>query len=196
MMKPILHITWEYPPFIVGPLSTHLAETLPKIATRYPTVLVVRGDSDGSFTAEGIKVYKVAQSLHTFPHVLAYAHALNMDLIRGAARAIHENGGVSLVHSHDWISSISSLYISSFLGCPLFISVYTTELTRAQSLKSLLSLGIFDIEHHCFHRADLLIVKDTQMRDHLIENYQIARDKIALGSDAKGILEIYRRVTG
>lgn len=195
-MNPILHITWEYPPFIVGPLSTQLAEMLPKLAAHYPVVLVVRGDSDGIFTSYGIKVYKVGQSLHTFPHVLAYAHSLNMDLARGAGRAIHESGGATLVHSHDWISSIASLYLSSFLKCPLLISVYTTELTRAYSLRSLLNLAIYDIERHCFNRADVLIVKDNQMRDHLVDNYQIAREKIALGKDAKSIIEIYRGVIG
>jgi len=192
-MKPVLHITWEYPPFVVGLLSKHLSDTLPRIASRYPTILVVRGDSDGEFGSQGIRIYKVGLSVRTHPHVLTYAHLLNMDLVRGAANALHEHGGVSLIHSHDWISSIASVHISSYIRCPLFISVYTTEISRSGSLKSILSLGIFDVERYCFERADVLFVPDSRMRVELVEEYGIDDSKIVLGTDPDTIIEAYRR---
>ena len=195
-MKPILHITWEYPPFVVGALSKYLSEIIPAIAARYRTVLVVRGDADGMFESDGIKVYKVGSSVRTHPHILVYAHLLNLDLLRGAANALHENGGALLIHSHDWISSIASFYISSYIGCPLFISVYTTEITRSASLKSILSLAIYDLERYCFQRAERLFVKDHQMREHIVNYYGVDREKIVLSSDPRTILETYRGVVG
>jgi hypothetical protein len=195
-MKPIIHITWEYPPFVVGDLSKRLSDILPKIASRYPTVLVVRGDSDGVFETDGIKIYKAGSSVRTHPHILAYAHLLNLDLVRAAANALHDNGGASLIHSHDWISSIASAYLSSYVGCPLLMSVYTTEITRSGSLRSVLSLGIFDLERHCFQRAERLFVQDTRMREHLAKEYGIDRGRVVLGNSPDTILETYRRFLG
>lgn len=195
-MRPILHITWEYPPFVVGTLSKYLSGIIPKIASQYKTVLVVRGDTDGIFESHGIKVYKVGSSVHTHPHILSYAHLLNLDLLRGTANALHENGGASIIHSHDWISSIASVYASSYIGCPLFISVYTTEITRSGSLKSVLSLGIFDLERYCFQRAERLFVQDPHMREHLVKDYGVDRGRIVLGTDHSKILETYRGILG
>ncbi|MCX8181709.1 MAG: glycosyltransferase [Candidatus Methanomethyliaceae archaeon] len=193
-MRPILHITWEYPPFVVGALSKYLSEIIPNIASQYTTVLVVRGDTDGVFESQGIKIYKVGSSVRTHPHILTYAHLLNLDLLRGAANALHENGGASLIHSHDWISSIASIYLSSYIGCPLFISVYTTEITRSHSLKSVLSLGIFDLERYCFQRAERVFVRDHQMRDLLVSEYGVDRGRIVLGNDPETILKTYRGI--
>ncbi|MGC8937134.1 MAG: glycosyltransferase, partial [Candidatus Methanomethylicaceae archaeon] len=188
----LLHITWEYPPFVVGSLSRHLSELVPNLASKYPTMLVVKGDSDGFFESQGVRIYKVGASVRTSPHVLTYAHLLNMDLVRGAANALHDSGGVSLIHSHDWISSIASVHLSSYVGCPLFVSVYTTEITRSQSLRSVLSLGIFDVERYCFQRADRLLVQNSQMRDHLVKDYGVEKEKIVIGLDSNTVLEAYR----
>ncbi len=179
----------------MGSLSKELSEIIPKLASHHPIALVVKGDTDGTFKTGDFRIYKVGSSLRTFPHILAYAHALNMDLVRGAANVIHDYKGVSLVHSHDWISSLASLHVSSYVKCPFLISVYTTELTRSNSLRTLLGLGIFDIERFCFQRADRLIVKEDRMHDHLVNDYQIESDKICLGRDHRDILELYKGVT-
>jgi len=191
-MKPVMHISWEYPPWVVGGLSQELKSLLPEIARKVRTILVVRGDRDEVAEIDGMRLFKFASSVRTSPHILAYIHALNIDLLRGASAAIHEEGDVPLVHTHDWVSSITGVYLKSCFRVPLVTSVYTTELTRSKVLGSLLNMGIFDIERHCFSKSDLLIVKSGGMRDHLAENYGVSRDKIVFASSAEGIIDAYR----
>jgi len=189
-LKPVLHITWEYPPYVVGSLSQELRKTLAPLAEQVPVNLVVRADSDGTAEVDGMKVFKVAQSIMSSPHVLAYAHVLNIDLVRGASKAIHESGGVSLVHCHDWISSLAGVYISSNFCLPLVISVYSTELTRTRGLSTLLSMGIFDLEKHCLRRADA-IVADLSLAKSLSNDYGVDLGKIFSNGD--DLVKLYSR---
>jgi glycogen(starch) synthase len=189
-LKPVLHITWEYPPYVVGSLSMELRNTLVPLAQEVPVNLVVRADSDETAEIDGMKVFKVSQSIRSSPHVLAYAHVLNIDLVRGASRAIYESGGASLVHCHDWISSLAGIYISSNFCLPLVISVYSTELARSRSLSTLLSMGIFDLEKHCFKRADV-VVADKSLAESLSNDYGVDPGKIfPRGGD---LLKVYNR---
>ncbi|MEM2178289.1 MAG: glycosyltransferase [Candidatus Methanomethylicaceae archaeon] len=191
-MKPIIHITWEYPPFIVGALSNFLYKIVTEIAKIYPIVVVTRGDQDGEFFSNGVKIYKIGPYSRTSPHILAFAYFLNIDLTRGASNVIHNYGGASLIHSHDWISSISAFYISKYFKCPLIISIYSTEIKRAGSLSTLLNMSIFDIEKACMERANALIVKDNEMKFHIINNYGINENKIFIAKNYKEILNVYR----
>lgn len=162
------------------------------MARSVPVALVVRGGSDGNSEVDGMKVYRVAQSVFTSPHVLAFAHVLNVDLLRGASRAIHESGGVALVHCHDWISSISGVFLKSNFGIPLVVSVYSTELTRSHAINNLLSMGIFDIERHCFQMADALVAAGA-MAGSLQRDYGIEASRIfEAGGD---LLKLYGRMT-
>ncbi len=189
-MKPVLNLTWEYPPWVIGGLSDELRTLLPPIAEAVPLIIVVRGDSDGVVMDGKIKVYKVAESVRDSPHILAYAHALNIDLIRGASRAIHEEEGVSIVHTHDWVSSLAGVYLSDYFRVPLIITAYTTETMRAQRVASLLSMGIFDVEKYCFSRADALLTVSNAARDSLTKDYGINAGKIRVlgegGEDRTG----------
>ncbi|MCS7098150.1 MAG: glycogen/starch synthase [Candidatus Methanomethyliaceae archaeon] len=193
-MKPILHITWEYPPFVVGALSNFLHKLIPKLAQKYPLILVIRGDFDEKYSSEGVTIYKVGPYARIAPHILSFAYMLSIDLTRGASNAIHDHGGVSLIHSHDWISSISALYLSHFFKSPLVISVYSTEVKRAGSISTLLNMGIFDLEKKCFEKADIIIVENYDMRMHLVRDYEINNNKIFLARNAEEIINVYRRM--
>ncbi|MBM5805119.1 MAG: glycosyltransferase family 4 protein [Candidatus Verstraetearchaeota archaeon] len=195
-MRSILHITWEYPPWVVGELSQRLKQILPSIARQIPSVLVVRGGHDRSSKMDDMILYEVGPSTRTSPHVLAYAHALNLDLVRGGCRAIHEQNGISLIHTHDWISSMAGMYLSSCFKIPFVISVYTTEIMRAGALTSLLSMGIYDVERYCFHRANVLSVQTEEMRRHLVRDYGVEAQKILVSKgEPRDLLELYSRWT-
>jgi hypothetical protein len=194
-MKPFIHITWEYSPYVVGALSQELRRILPPLAKTIPLVLVVKGDVDGVSVIDGIKTYKVGQSVRTSPHVLIYSHVLNIDLVRGASIAIYDAGGASLLHTHDWLSSLAGVYLSSHFDIPLVISVYSTEITRAQAITSLLSMGIYDVERHCFQRAEALMVASEEMKHHLTKDYGVDAGKISVVKGISGdLLEFYRRL--
>ncbi|MBC7127642.1 MAG: glycosyltransferase family 4 protein [Candidatus Methanosuratincola petrocarbonis] len=193
-MKQVMHISWEYPPWVVGELSQELKSLLPEIAKRVRTILVVRGDRDWVTEADGIRIFECASSIRSSPHILAYIHALNIDLLRGASKAIHEGGDVPVVHTHDWVSGLAGVYLKACFGAPLVASVYTTELTRSKALGSLLNMGIFDIERYYFNRSDLVVIKSLEMKEHLEENYGLESGKIALARSADELMEAYRRL--
>lgn len=193
-MKPIVHITWEYSPYVVGALSQELSQILPPLAREVPLLLVVKGDTDGVSVIDGIRTYKVGQSVRSSPHVLIYSHVLNLDLVRGASNAVYEAGGASLFHSHDWLSSLAGVYLTCNFEVPLIVSVYSTEITRAHAITSLLNMGIYDVERHCFQRAEALVVANEEMKRHLTKDYGVDAAKISvLKGTPDDLLEFYRR---
>jgi len=191
-MKPVLHITWEYPPFVVGALSQELRGIISPLAKDVPLVLVVRAGQDGNSEQDGIRVYLVAQSIANSPHVLAFCHTMNIDLLRGACRAIYDSRGASVVHCHDWISALAGIYLKSNFGLPFVVSVYSTERSRNPAMNSLLSMGIFDIERHCFGYADSLVVPDSSLRADLTSGYGVDPSKIFEGE----LIDLYRKLGG
>jgi hypothetical protein len=191
-MKPIINITWEYPPWVVGSMSQELRRALPPAAKSFPISLVVRGDGDGTTELDEMRVYTVAQSVRDSPHVLAYAHALNIDLLRGACNAYHDAGGAQLIHTHDWVSSLAGAYLSANTGVPLAVSIYTTEVQRAGGLPSLFSMAIFDIERYCLSKAKWVIAVNEVAALRLTKEYAVPPSRLI---SCKGSLAIaYKRM--
>jgi len=177
-MKPIINITWEYPPWAIGSMSQELKRALPPAAKSFPISLVVRGDGDGITELDGMRAYTVAQSIRDSPHVLAHAHTLNIDLLRGACNAYHDAGGAQLIHAHDWVSSLAGVCLSANTGVPLAVSIYTTETQRAGGLPSLFSMAIFDIERYCLSRARWVIAANEVAALRLTKDYAVPPSKL------------------
>lgn len=195
-MKPIINITWEYPPWVVGSLSQELKRILPQAAKSFPISLVVKGDGDSVTELDGMKVYTVGLSVKHSPHVLPYSHVLNVDLLRGACSAFHSEGGAQLVHTHDWISSLAGLYLSMNTGVPLVVSVYSTEVQRAGGLHSLMSMGIFDIERLCLSKARWVIAANEIAALRLTKEYAVPQSKLVVSKSTGGLAAFYKQTQG
>lgn len=193
-MSTVLHLSWEYPPWIVGDLSNRLMAILPALNSLAPITLVVRAERDEAVEIDGMRVRKVGTSIRTFPNFIAHAHALNIDLTRGGSDAIHNDPEISLIHTHDWVSSIAGVYLASSFGLPLITSVYSTEVTRARPPLSVVGRGIYDLERHCFQRADALVVVDEGMRNHLAEHYRLGPERVEVCPTPDLINALYRRL--
>lgn len=191
-MSTVIHLSWEYPPWVVGDLSRRLKVLLPALNAIVPISLVVRADRDEEVQIDGMKVHKVATSIRTFPNFIAYSQALNIDLVRGGAKAIHSDPSIALLHTHDWVSSIAGAYLASTFRMPLVTSVYSIEVQRSRQPLSVLNRGIYDLERYCFQRADALIVEAEEMRRHLAEHYKPTCN-VEVCSTSQEILQVYRR---
>ena len=193
-MKPIINITWEYPPWVVGDLSNRLQSLISPLARIMPLILVVRADTDGISIIDNMKIYQVGTSIRTSPHVLAFSHVLNMDLLRGASNAVYDVGGASILHTHDWISSLAGCCLSAYFGIPLMISIYSTEKSRTSTPNSLLRMGIFDTEKYCFQYADLLTAFNDEMKEQICRDYGIKKENVfVLRKGSLDLKKIYER---
>lgn len=177
-------------------MSQELKRTLPPAAKSVPISLVVKGETDSILDMDGMKVYTVGQSVRHSPHVLPYSHALNVDLLRGACSAFHSEGGAQMVHTHDWISSLAGLYLSTNKGVPLAISVYSTEVQRAGGLHSLMSMGIFDVERLCLSKARWVITANEVAALRLAKEYAIPQSKLIVSKSMGGLAAFYRHAQG
>lgn len=184
-MSTVLHLSWEYPPWVVGDLSRRLKAILPPLDALVPLTLVVRADRDETVQMDGMRIHKVGTSVRASPNFIAFSQALNIELTRGGSDAIHGDPGIRLIHTHDWISSIAGAYLSSHFRLPLIASVYSTELTRARSPYSVVSRGIFDLERYCFQKAAALVVETEGMKSHLSEQYKPAGKVEVCGTPEK-----------
>jgi hypothetical protein len=195
-MSTVLHLSWEYPPWAMGNLSNRLKALLPVLNSLTPLTLVVRAERDEVVEMDGMRVRKVGTSIRTSPNFIAYSHALNIDLTRGGSEAVHTDPEIKLIHTHDWVSSIAGIYLASLFGLPLITSVYSTEVIRARPPLSIVGRGIYDLERHCFQRANALAVGDGVMMSHLTEHYRLDPARVEVCPTPDLVNALYGRLLG
>jgi len=155
----------------------------------------VRADRDETTQMDGMNVYKVGTSVRTSPNFIAYSQVLNIELARGGSNAIHDDPGISIIHTHDWISSMAGTYLASHFRMPLITSVYSTEAMRARPPLNVVNRGIYDLERYCFQKAETLIVETEGMKSHLAEQYK-PLGRVEVCSSPEQIHGVYRRWLG
>lgn len=192
----VLHVTYEYPPYIVGEVSykvRKLVKELTKIGV--DIVLIHPSDIEGVWYDGRVEIWTVTKSLKTDLHIVTLSWSLSMDLVRKISEVVnHYRGAIDIIHCHEWISAISGVLTSLAFNKPLVISVYSVERMRGD-LVNLISMSINGIEKLCFSHALYLLTDNDTTYSNLMNMREALskRTRINLVKNAKDVLKIYRR---
>lgn len=183
----ILHISWEFPPTIVGGLGTFTMELTRQLVVMGNDVTVYTLNRDNKYPTrdlwKGIEVHR--------PMIVNFTHAFNSfagdelkrwgeglkffsDVaiynILSASKVVNEqirkdNTRFDVVDAHDWLGAIAGTAIKDETGLPLVFHVHSTEKGRSMGKGSRV---VEDIEYMGADKADCVITVSYAMRDHLI----------------------------
>ncbi|MCK5333303.1 MAG: glycogen/starch synthase, partial [Candidatus Aenigmarchaeota archaeon] len=101
-------MAWEYPPYKVGGLGTHIEELAQAQAQKGITPIVIACSFEGKTgktTENGVTVYRFDSDHLPAEDFPSWALEMNILMYNQAAAAIAEEGGVDVIHAHDWIVS-------------------------------------------------------------------------------------------
>ena len=199
----VIIFSWEYPPRIVGQLADYVEKLAVQLVKNNEKTWVVTyhdfltGEYEGP---EGVKTFRVTNSVHTHIGVLTWVLTLNQEVERVAANIYYDTKKqIDLIDMHDWHFIPAAVTLKKALNIPFIYSVDSLEEHRSHGANSPFNMSIKSIEWLGMFEAGKLVAKSEWMRDEIVRIYKVPTDKIKVISPKskdwiKDILETYKNV--
>jgi glycogen(starch) synthase len=172
----ICHITWEYPPRIVGGIARHVEDLARASVKLGHEVYVVTLDFPGVPNYEeldGVEVYRAPSEIG-HPHFLTWALLFNHSIEK---RVADVGVDFDVLHVHDWLTAPAGIAAKHFLRKPLVVTLHSTEYGRS-TLHSVDSFTIDGWEWWSTYEANKLIVTTYSMRHEVCGHFNVPWEKV------------------
>ena len=185
----ILMISWEFPPYVVGGIGTHVEQLVPCLGG-LPTpdgplhvdVLTPRANGGEAVESlsEFITVYRVEVPA-TDANDLYNSVVDNNSVLVNFAQTLAEEHHYDLIHAHDWLTAEAGLRLKHLWKQPLVVTIHATERGRHQGhLPSYTSQQIDNLEWRVTFEAWSVIACSDYMCHEMHSQYGLPFDKMAV----------------
>ncbi|HZD79439.1 MAG TPA: glycosyltransferase family 4 protein [Actinomycetota bacterium] len=176
-------LTWEFPPRIVGGLSTHVAglsRALAAMGHRIHVLTVGQPEAPTEAWVDGVHVLRVPSPLPpTEPAgLIPWVVRFNTDLLDPGVDLLGTEG-FDLIHAHDWLVAPAAIGLSGLCRRPLVATIHATERGRHQGyLPGPENEVIHRIERWLVEGADRLIACSRFMAGQLWREFDTSSLKV------------------
>ncbi|MEM3088868.1 MAG: glycosyltransferase family 4 protein, partial [Candidatus Bathyarchaeia archaeon] len=171
-------ITWEFPPRVVGGISSHcygLAKALAKNGVE-PYIVTLEFPGAPTFEEiEGVKVYRTPISVG-HPNFMTWVLLFNHFLEKQVAILSH-NVKFDLIHIHDWLVAPVGISSKLFLKKPLLTTLHSTEHGRS-GLHTPDAFMIDGVEWWSTYEAKKIIVTSNSMKHEVCGHFHLPWEKV------------------
>lgn len=189
----VLLISWEYPPYVVGGIGTHVAQLTPQLAA----IAAARAQSGDPLYVDvltnrfagGAQVEKPNEWITIHRADLPPMDALDLynsvvdsnSVLVEHARQMSADHHYDLIHAHDWLTADAAIKLKHLWKIPLLVTIHATERGRHQGwLPSATSAAIDNMEWRVTFEAWRVIVCSEFMRGELNRSFGLPLDKISV----------------
>jgi len=176
-------LSWEYPPRVVGGISSHVRDISAALARRGNVVHVVTPEFPGAPSEEKVPegngfvaVHRVEVYDTLAPDFPTWVSLMNASLERRAISLFKEEP-FDVVHAHDWLVAEAAIGLKHIYRRPLVATVHATERGRRGGIFSQLSAHIDQEERWLVSEAWKVIVCSWSMYGQ-VEDLGAFHDKI------------------
>jgi glycosyltransferase involved in cell wall biosynthesis len=172
----VCHITWEFPPRVVGGIASHCSDLAKALAHLGHEVYVVTLDFPGAPNYEevdGVKVYRAPSEIG-HPHFLTWTLLFNNSIEK---RIADVGVNFDVLHVHDWLTAPAGIAAKHFMRKPLVVTLHSTEYGRS-TLHSVDSFTIDGYEWWATYEASRLIVTTYSMRHEVCGHFHVPWEKV------------------
>ena len=172
-------LSWEFPPRVVGGIARHCEGLAKALVQQNHEVHLFTLDFPGSPNYEemdGVKVYRTSTELG-HPNFLTWVLLFNHFLTKRMAD-VSRSVDFDVIHVHDWLAAFSGITFKHYLKKPMVLTVHSTEIGRAQGLRSPDSFSINGIEWWATYEADRVIVCSQSMKNEIGGHFNLPLDKV------------------
>jgi len=191
-------LTWEFPPRIVGGISTHTYYLSRSLARKNLDVQIITCDFPAvpnQQTVDGVRILRVNSSAISHTDLLLWT--LNMNsLMTQLASEILTSNEFDLIHAHDWLVGKAAHELKRSYKLPLITTIHSTEAGRIEAIiptsKAKLTLldynkAIVSIEQHLLNYSDRIICCSNYMANQIKHTFGIHEDRIDVISNGVDI---------
>ncbi|HYU55319.1 MAG TPA: glycosyltransferase family 4 protein, partial [Candidatus Dormibacteraeota bacterium] len=114
-------LTWEFPPRIIGGISTHVYHLSRALVEKGTPVRVITCDfpkTPAEEIIDGVSVSRVISGRVPESNFLLWIYHLNSQMISKATE-LFETERFDLIHAHDWVVGRAGVELKNQLGLPL-----------------------------------------------------------------------------
>ena len=196
----VLMLSWEYPPYIVGGLGTHVAALVPALVRAGVEVHAVTPRWKGGEPKEIIgekktrarkhasTVYRVDPPMAALTNFFADVQHTNLNLGEQGGTLFRDLGGFDIIHAHDWLVAWSGAALKRLFKTPLVATIHATERGRGRGfVNGETAHAINGTEWWLTYEAWRVIATSQFMANEVMSYFQTPADKVdivANGVDA------------
>ncbi|MEM2969632.1 MAG: glycosyltransferase [Candidatus Bathyarchaeia archaeon] len=180
----VLMLSWEFPPRIVGGISSHVNDLSLALAKKGISVHVVTCDFPGAPEYEeiqGVCVYRFDSYKIPAYSFLSWVLSMNQKMIQRAMEVIDAHyGKVDLIHAHDWLVADAAIRLKDFYGKPLVSTMHSTEAGRRGGIRNDYQMTINEVERRLVNESSKVICCSNYMANQISETFNFPREKISV----------------
>ena len=162
-------LTWEFPPRIIGGISTHVYHLSRALVEKGTSVRVITCDfpkAPAEEIIDGVLVSRVDSGRVPESNFLLWIYRLNSQMISKTTELL-ETERFDLIHAHDWVVGRAAVELKNRLDLPLISTIHATEIGRGGSLDGEYRRKVRDIERLLVEQSDGIICCSNYMLDHI-----------------------------
>jgi len=177
-------LSWEFPPRTVGGIAPHAYNLSRHLARMGVDTYVVTCDFPGAPEHEevnGVHVVRVDSYKTPSPDFATWDYLMNINMQKEAATIISDlNGGVDLIHAHDWLVANAAIGLKHIFRVPLLATIHSTEIGRRNGLHTNYERMIHETEAWLAHEAWKVVCCSQYMVSHIKWAFGLPEDKVAM----------------
>ncbi|MEM3010721.1 MAG: glycosyltransferase family 4 protein [Candidatus Bathyarchaeia archaeon] len=180
----VMMLTWEFPPRIVGGISTHVYNLSRNLAQKGLDVYVMTCDFPGAPEFEevdGVHVVRIDSYKSPSPDFATWIYLMNMNMQKESASMISRlKGKVDLLHAHDWLVANAAIGLKHMFRIPLLVTIHSTEIGRRNGLHTNYERMIHQTESWLCHEAWKVVCCSEYMASHVKWAFGLPQDKVSV----------------
>ena len=180
----VMMLTWEFPPRIVGGVSSHVLNLSEKLAENRVKVYVVTCDFPGApqhETIDGVEVFRIDSYRNPAPDFATWVYLMNMNMQQEAAAIINSlDVKVDILHAHDWLVATAGIGLKHIFRRPLIATIHSTETGRRDGIHMDYERLIHETEHWLTYEAWKVICCSNYMVSHVKWAFGLPGDKLVM----------------
>lgn len=169
----------EFPPHIYGGAGVHidfLSQELAKLGKVEVRCFGEQSESDSSMHVQGISACLKRMEDNTNSHIKMFHNlSRNVEMSQSTPQA-------DIIHCHTWYTHLAGVFTRELLQVPLILTTHSLETHRPWKVEQL-GNGYFLsrwIEDTAYKTADGIIAVSEQMKQDVIEAYNVAPEKVTV----------------
>jgi len=178
----VLHLSWEFPPRIIGGIAAHVFDLSRALARRGLEVNVMTCNFPRARKFENIDGVNVNrfESYATGDSFLGWALRMQKNMEISSSDLINGTGGLDIIHAHDWLSGVAGIGLKYLYRKPLITTMHSTEYGRRTGIHNDLQASIHEIEGWITSESWRVITCSYYMRSHVAWCFHLPEGRICV----------------
>jgi len=177
----VLMLSWEFPPRIIGGISSHVYDLSMALTRKNVAVHIVTCDFPGAPDYErvgGVTVHRFNSKIPS-TSFLGWVFSMNQAMAEKAIDVINENDEeIDVIHAHDWLVAEAAVKIRQAFSKPLVSTIHATEIGRRSGIHNDYQRTINEVEWHLVNQSSEVICCSYYMGDQVASAFNMQGSKL------------------